>query len=349
MPGRTAKETSSSALMPPKRRLTPSTRSSGTSTRCASSGAAAVVDPPRQPAADRVRLGGARLRGRLLLGLGVPAEVEALHLVALGQLVGGAGQRHPPDLERDGVLGDPQCHRRVLLDDDDRGPLLVDLFDDRPDAADHLRREAQRRLVEQQELRAGHQRPADREHLLLPAGEQPGACVARSASTGNSSGRARGPRSHPRVARQPAGPQVLLDGHPGEDLASLGNRDDAPAHHERRVEPVDALTLEGDLAGGDGAAVQLQRAGDRAQQRGLAGAVAAQHGEHGVVGHLDVDVLERSHRAAVPHRQTLDDQHSGPPSQRQDPESPRSPPRAPIVGAITPLRHPQVERDGRDR
>ena len=40
---------------------------------------------------------------------------------------------------------------------------------------DDPRREAERGLVEQQHARAGHQRAADREHLLLAAGEQAGA------------------------------------------------------------------------------------------------------------------------------------------------------------------------------
>ena len=40
------------------------------------------------------------------------------------------------------------------------------------------RGEAQRRLVEQQQLRVGHQRPADGQHLLLAAGEGAGELVA---------------------------------------------------------------------------------------------------------------------------------------------------------------------------
>ncbi len=85
-------------------------------------------------------------------------------------------------------------------------------------------------------------------------------------------GRLRGGR---RTGPEPTGAQVLLDGHPGEHLAALRHGDDAAAHDECGVEPVDPLAVEGDLAGGDRPAVQLQRAGDRAQQRRLARAVAA--------------------------------------------------------------------------
>ena len=49
------------------------------------------------------------------------------------------------------------------------------------------RRQALGRLVEDQQLRIGHQRAADRQHLLLAAGElRCPCCGARSASRGNS-------------------------------------------------------------------------------------------------------------------------------------------------------------------
>ena len=42
------------------------------------------------------------------------------------------------------------------------------------DFLDHARREAKRRLIEQQQLRVRHQGAADGEHLLLAAGERAG-------------------------------------------------------------------------------------------------------------------------------------------------------------------------------
>ena len=53
-------------------------------------------------------------------------------------------------------------------------PGLVDLDHDLEDLLDEDRREAHRRLVEQQQLRARHQRAADRAHLLLAARHRPG-------------------------------------------------------------------------------------------------------------------------------------------------------------------------------
>src|SRR5664280_1559702 len=46
-------------------------------------------------------------------------------------------------------------HVRVLLDQQHRRTLPVDLGDDLPDLGNHARREAQRGLVEQQQLRCG--------------------------------------------------------------------------------------------------------------------------------------------------------------------------------------------------
>ena len=53
-------------------------------------------------------------------------------------------------------------------------PWRVDVADDVEDLLDQDRRQAHRRLVQQQHARLGHQRAADGEHLLLAAGERAG-------------------------------------------------------------------------------------------------------------------------------------------------------------------------------
>jgi hypothetical protein len=65
----------------------------------------------------------------------------------------------------------------VLLDHDHRQPPRVDLGERLVEPVDHDRRQSQRALIEQDELRRSHQRAADGEHLLLAAG-QLGARVA---------------------------------------------------------------------------------------------------------------------------------------------------------------------------
>src|SRR6185436_14754588 len=62
---------------------------------------------------------------------------------------------------------------RVLLDDEHRrARLLVDASQRREDVAHQDRRDAERGLVEEQELRARHESQADREHLLLASRER---------------------------------------------------------------------------------------------------------------------------------------------------------------------------------
>jgi branched-chain amino acid transport system ATP-binding protein len=75
-------------------------------------------------------------------------------------------------------MGGFQRDLRVLLDQQDRHALLcIDPLDDREDLLDQDRRQAQRRLVEQQQRRPVHQRPPDRQHLLLAARQLPGRLV----------------------------------------------------------------------------------------------------------------------------------------------------------------------------
>ena len=73
--------------------------------------------------------------------------------------------------------------------------LRVHLLDDLEAALDEDRGEAHRRLVHQQQLRAGHQRAAHRDHLLLAAGERPRELLpALGEQREESRRRARGPR-----------------------------------------------------------------------------------------------------------------------------------------------------------
>ena len=54
-------------------------------------------------------------------------------------------------------------------------PSALMRLDQREQLLDQQRREAERRLVEDEQLRLGHQAAADREHLLLAAGQRAGA------------------------------------------------------------------------------------------------------------------------------------------------------------------------------
>ncbi len=83
------------------------------------------------------------------------------------------GQGGAPQVDDVGVVRQRQRGQRVLLDQQHRGALGLQLLDRREDLLRHDRREPHRGLVEHEQLRARHHRPPDREHLLLAAGEQP--------------------------------------------------------------------------------------------------------------------------------------------------------------------------------
>ena len=92
------------------------------------------------------------------------------------------------------------------------------------DQVDQHRGETHRRLVEQQQLRSGHQRPSDGEHLLLAAGHRPGLL-------GDALPQPREQLEHPLLvlgdvrlvlAQERAEVEVLGDGHAREDPPALG-------------------------------------------------------------------------------------------------------------------------------
>ena len=232
---------------------------------------------------------------------GRDAEVAVAHLVALRQVGGAAGQRDAADLEHDGLVGDAERHRGVLLDEHDGHALAVDLLDHLGELGDDPRRETQRRLVEQQHARRGHQRAADREHLLLAAGQQAGALARALAEDREQLGHA-GPRALARrlvARRQPAGAQVLLHRQVREDAPALRHVHEPAARDPRRVHADEAAARELDRAAGDRAALRRERPGDRPQQRALTGAVAAEHGDDRALGHLERDAPQGLHRARV--------------------------------------------------
>ena len=98
----------------------------------------------------------------------------------------GPGVDDPAAVEDDDVACEALHHRQVLLDEQDRGQLGGTL-EHRGDLGHEERREALRRLVDEEHLVPVQERPRDRDHLLLAARERPGALPARCRSSGNSS------------------------------------------------------------------------------------------------------------------------------------------------------------------
>ena len=127
------------------------------------------------------------------------------------------------------VIHELERQRGVLLDQQDRQALLLELADRLPHALDDDRGEAFGRLVHDQAVRVGHKAAADREHLLLAAREGARALIAPLAQT-----REQGvdPLQIPAVALDPARrhQQVFLDAERGEDAPALRHQPHAAAH-----------------------------------------------------------------------------------------------------------------------
>ena len=98
------------------------------------------------------------------------------HLRVLQQFFAGTRQHNRPMLEHVAPMRNPQGVVRILLNQQNgHAPGLVQLFDDAEHLADVDRCQAQRRLVQQQQLRPAHQRAGNRQHLLFAARQGPGA------------------------------------------------------------------------------------------------------------------------------------------------------------------------------
>ena len=171
-----------------------------------------------------------------------------------------------------------------------------------PQAGRHADVQAGERLVEQQHVGMLRERPGDRDPLGLAAGELLGTTAGELSDPQpvkplQSGGAGLGARD---AARAEPERDVLQGGEVGEQHLVLEDHADPTLPHRQRakfaaVQPDRAL-------GGD-------QAGDRAQQRGLAGAVRPDHGEHlaglggerhrDPAGHRDVD-LQAAHVVPTP-------------------------------------------------
>ena len=169
-------------------------------------------------------------------------------------------------------MGYPERHVGVLLDEEDRRPRGVDLPDDLENRLHELWGEAERRLVQEQEARAGEERAADGEHLLLAARERPGTLIETLLQ-------AREQREHavaiaPDVlavrAREGAQVEVFVDGEIGKDAAPLGDLRQAEAQDLVRRPSREVLAVERDRSAGG-----LHQSTHRAQRRRFAGAVGS--------------------------------------------------------------------------
>src|SRR6267142_4671872 len=155
-------------------------------------------------------------------------QICASHLLPLTERRAPIAEDHAPGLENVRVVGDVERHVRVLLDDEHCRAGGADLADDTEDLLDQLRREAKGWLVEHKQAWPSHERPSDREHLLLAAAQRSGALLQPLAQAREIFEHARCllARGTEIPSRVPTEQQVLAHGQLREDLSSFGHLDD---------------------------------------------------------------------------------------------------------------------------
>ena len=91
-----------------------------------------------------------------------PADEVTEQVLVRGQLRARAFDGDPPGAQHVAAVGDLQRPPGVLLDDEHRAAARAQLDEEVEHDVDHDRRQPERRLVEQDDLRVRHQRPSRR-------------------------------------------------------------------------------------------------------------------------------------------------------------------------------------------
>ena len=137
---------------------------------------------------------------------GGDAQVAGAQLLVGLQRVGAEAADDASFVHHVVLLGHLHCRAHVLLDEQDGGAVGADLADRLEQGLHDQRRQPLARLVEQQQLRPGHQRPRDGELLLLAAA-QATAGLAAGARAGSESTRTRARRCARRARGRSAAPR----------------------------------------------------------------------------------------------------------------------------------------------
>src|SRR5215510_2254353 len=251
-----------------------STRTRASSRRCSCWTVASTIDRPRavrSPAPDR----GSKEIVRLSRG---PGEFPGSHaqIPRLDRLVadklGRAGFVDDRALAHEvDVVGDAQGEGEVLLHDQDGRAAGLEPAEDAPELAHQEGGQALGGLVHHQDVGVADQRAPARQHLLLAAGELVAAVVDPLAQP-------REEIEHPAEAPARAVAGALADlemfahAERGKDAAPLRHQAQAAPRDLVRGQARDVLAAEQNAA-----AARRREADDRADQRGLADAVAAEH------------------------------------------------------------------------
>ena len=156
----------------------------------------------------------------------------------------------PPQRQKIAAIRHRQCATRILLDHQDADRSVAgDLRQGREQLPGETRRQAQRRLVEQNERRLGHQGAADRHHLLLAAAHRSRFWRRRSARGAGTGGevRVRGwPARAPRERAMSTSPELKFSAtrHSDRTAAAVSGTVAMPSSTTRwGARPINSVSL----------------------------------------------------------------------------------------------------------
>src|SRR5436190_2515561 len=231
-------------------------------------------------------------------------QIRLLHFGVLLQLRRLVRQRDGAGLEDVAAVRYVERRVRVLLDQEDRRALVVDLLDGLVDPLDEDRREPHPGLVEEQQPRLRHQRAPDSEHLLLAARHRARLLLLALLQPREQVVDAVQIRIDVVVAQIRPELEVLAHGHAREAAPALRPLRDAEPDDLLRSRLPQLASLEFDRP-----LARRREPGDRAQGRRLAGTVRADQRDDLALVDLDryplqgldvsveaVDIVELEHR-----------------------------------------------------
>ena len=227
---------------------------------------------------------------------GRAAHEDRAHQVGAGQqLLGRAVEADLALLHEDRPVGDGEGDVEGLLDEQDRRAGFVEPADDPEQLLDDGRRQPERELVDEQQRRRHQQRLRQPDHLLLATGQQACRLVEAFSEHGEQVEyllRPLGDRGLLVLERPGRSAEVLGHRQAGEHGCAAGHAHHAGGRDRVRRQVRDVAAVEE-----DGSVAASVHAGDRAQQRRLAGAVGPDEGDDLAALDVEVDAVQHLHAA----------------------------------------------------